>query len=216
MRLKLFIAFIFVPSFLLAQEQSNNPDTQDDSLTVQFRNSWGVDILVSTGGVGLGGFYRYEFAGDLSGFITLSVAESKDEREMEYYDYRRQSYFSPGKINRFLVIPLMFGVQQRLFRDQIMDTFRPYVSAAAGPTLIYVTPYQEEFFTALGRGHPYYTIGGYLGAGVYVGADRGTLFGISIRYYVVPLRRGIESFEASPPMKEFGGFFITLNVGSAW
>ncbi len=220
-----FISGIVISIILTAplypQEQSkpfavNPPKNQLDSTEARFRNAWGVDILISNGGFGLGGFYRHEFVRDFSGFASISVSEAKDDREVEYFDYYTQTYYSPGKTNRFLVIPMVFGVEQRLFSNQIMDNFRPYLSAALGPTLIYSTPYREEFFNSLGKGHANYTVGGYIGAGAYFGSDRSTLLGINIRYYYVPFSAGIESLEAGPPKKEFGGFFITVNVGSAW
>jgi hypothetical protein len=205
----------------LAQGQTAAPPPPDDSLQGKLWNSWGLDILISTGGVGLGAFYRHEFSRDISGFVMLSVSESKDDREMDYVD-AYGNIFTPGKINRFLIIPLMIGVQHRLFSNQILENFRPYVSAAAGPTMIYTAPYNEEFFTALGKGQPRYTVGGYIGAGSYFGNDRSTLFGLSIRYYFVPFGPGIESFQPDRfrsdvnRKKEFGGFFITLNFGSSW
>jgi hypothetical protein len=201
-------------------------DTKRDSMELEYRNSWGLDFLISSGGFGMGGFYRRQFTQDFSGFVTISVSEAKDEREVEYYDYDpyTNSYymFTPGKINRFLVIPLMVGVEQRLFSDQILDNFRPYFNAAFGPTLIYATPYREEFFSALGKGHPYHTVGGYIGVGSFFGYDRSTLFGLNVRYYFVPFGSGIESLQSGfrpsdiSRKKEFGGFFITLNVGSSW
>lgn len=221
MRLIFNIAlFLTVTSPLCAQNSPNiiageSAGDQPDSTESRFRNAWGLDILISTGGFGLGGFYRHEFARDVSGSVSLSVSEAKDEREIEMFDIYGNS-FSPGKANRFLLIPLMFGVEQRLFSDQIIDNFRPYLSAAVGPALIYATPYREEFFNSLGKGHPYYTVSGYIGAGAYFGSDRNTLLGINIRYYFVPFGSGIESLEAGPPKKEFGGFFITINVGSSW
>ena len=196
-----------------APEPSDSPH---DSTAARFRNAWGVDILISNGGLGLGGFYRHEFASDVSGFASLSVSEAKDDREFEVFDYFTQSYYTPGKTNRFLVIPLVVGIEQRLFSNQILDNFRPYLSAALGPTLIYSTPYQEEFFSSLGNGRSHYTIGGYVGGGAYFGSDRSTLLGITIRYYIVPFGAGIESLGAGPPKKEFGGFFITVNVGTSW
>lgn len=212
------LLFVLTPlplntSFAQMAEPRNS---QLDSAGGGFQHSWGMDILISTGGFGLGGFYRQEFTTDISGFVTLSVSESKDDREIEYYDPYYQTYFTPGKVNRFLVVPLMFGAEHRLFSEQILDNFRPYVSAAVGPTMIYISPYRQEFFSALGKGHPRYTVGGYIGGGAYFGSDRSTLFGISIRYYFVPFGSGIESLEAGPPKKEFGGFFITLNLGNSW
>ncbi len=174
----------------------------------------GVDLLVSNGGFGLGTFYRQEFTNDLSAFIDLSISEAKDDEEVQYFNYYGQS-FTPGKINRFLVLPLFIGVQQRLFRDDILDNFRPYVNAAAGPTMLYVFPEREEYFTAIGKGRPRYTYGGYLGVGAYFGSETSNLLGLNLRYYFIPYAPGIEGLERVPKT-QFGGFFITVNFGSAW
>lgn len=216
-----FLFALLMQCIALGQSDPQPRGSAEDSLQPKLLDSWGLDILISTGGVGLGAFYRHEFTKDVSGFVMFSVSESKDDREMDYVD-PYGNIFTPGKINRFLIIPLMVGVQHRLFSNQILDNFRPYVSAAVGPTMIYTAPYNEEFFTALGRGSPRYTAGGYIGAGSYFGTDKSTLFGLSIRYYIVPFGPGIESFQPDPRQgdinrkKEFGGFFITLNFGSSW
>ena len=226
----LFLSIVALPLVLHAQSTEDNDSgsvaksheistgmqgEEFDKSSLQYPNAWGMDILISTGGFGLGGFYRREYSRDLSGFVTLSISEAKDDREVEYVDPLGGTYV-PGKKNRFLVIPLMVGVQHRLFSSEIRDNFRPYLSAAVGPTLIYATPYKEEFFSALGKGHPYYTVGGYVGIGAFFGSDSAVLFGLNIRYYFVPYSSGIESLDTGPLKKDFGGFFITLNVGSAW
>ena len=174
----------------------------------------GLDLLVSNGGFGLGTFYRQEFSNDLSGFIDFSISEAKDDEEVQVYNFYGQSY-TLGKVNRFLVLPLYFGVQQRLFKDDILDNFRPYVNAAAGPTMLYVFPEREEYFTAIGKGKPRYTFGGYLGVGVYFGSETSNLLGLNLRYYFIPYAPGIEGLERVPKT-QFGGFFITINFGSAW
>ncbi|MBI1807672.1 MAG: hypothetical protein HYR76_11535 [Ignavibacteria bacterium] len=179
------------------------------------RNSWGIDLLVSTNGFGMGTFYRHEYTENLSGYLDFSISEAKDDDEKEFIDYFGNT-FTPGKINRFLVLPLYVGVQQRLFSDEIVDNFRPYVNAAVGPTMIFVFPYQEEYFSALGKGRPKYTVGGYIGLGAYFGSERSSLLGMNIRYYFIPFPGGLESLENVPPKKQFGGFYITLNFGSAW
>jgi hypothetical protein len=193
---------------------------------LSFDDAWGVDILLSNNGFGLGGFYRHQYTRDLSGTVTFGLAESKDDNEVEYYDYWGQS-FIPGKINRFLLFPVLFGVQYRLFADDITDSFRPYVNAGAGPTMVLVHPYRDEstgeqmdYFKSIGYAHPRYTVGGYIGAGAFFGSDMGSLSGINIRYYFVPVDGGIESLvnAAGKKMKktDFGGFFITINLGSAF
>lgn len=180
-----------------------------------YRNAWGIDVLVSTNGFGLGTFYRHEYSDDLSGYLDFSVSEAKDDNEVSYVDYFGNSY-TPGKVNRFLVLPVYAGIERRLFKDDIMDNFRPFVNAALGPSMIYVFPYNEEYFSALGHGQFKYTVGGYIGLGAYFGSEKSNLLGLNIRYYYIPYPGGLESLTYVAPKKQFGGFYISLNFGSAW
>jgi len=177
-------------------------------------NALGLDFLVSNGGFGLGSFYRHEYNDEFSAFIDFSISEAKDDDEVQFYDFYGRSY-TVGKVNRFLVLPLFLGVQKRLFKEEILDNFRPYISAAAGPSLIYVFPEKLEYFNAIGKGHPEYTFGGYVGLGAYFGTETSNILGLNLRYYFVPYPAGIEGLEGVLK-KQFGGFFITLNFGNAW
>jgi hypothetical protein len=186
------------------------------------KHAWGVDVMLSGNGFGLGGFYRHEYTRDLFGTITLAIADSKDDNEVEYYDWYGQSYV-PNKINRFLVMPLFFGAQYRLFADDITETFRPYVNAGAGPALILSAPYDREFFNSLHYAEAHYTAGGYVGFGAFFGSDKGSLMGVNFRYYYIPVSGGIASMVNSDPVNpaiikknDFGSFFITVNIGSIY
>lgn len=200
----------------------------------EMHDAWGVDILLSNNGFGLAGFYRREFSRDLFGTVTLGIAESKDDNEVEIITYWGESIIF-GKINRFLFVPLHVGVQYRLFADDITDSFRPYVNAGFGPSLILAAPYvdqttgeQIEYFRSLGLARAHYTVGGYVGFGAFFGSDMGSLSGINIRYYFVPVAGGIPSLMEAPSLvdpnrprqvnrkKDFGGFFITINLGSVF
>jgi hypothetical protein len=201
-----------------------------------YPNIWSIDLLISNDGFGLGGSYRRSFTPDLSGFISLSVSESKDDREFEYIDPYYGISYTPGKLNRFLVIPLMVGAQYRLFREDIVDTFRPYVNAGAGPAMIYQMPYIQfvdqgdgtiseepvEFFKSLGRGHPHYTVGGFVGFGANFGTERSNIFGVNFRYYFtyvfgdgLPSLYDTRTRQVSATKTAFGGFVISLNIGMA-
>ena len=225
---------------ILTLADSLNKTDPETSLAepAAYRNVWGLDILISNDGFGLGTFYRREFSENLHGFISFSISESKDDREVDRYDPYTQVTFVPGKLNRFLVFPLMFGIQQRMFKDDITETFRPYVNAAAGPTMIFAAPFVEfvptptgvqtqqiEFFKSLGKGQPHYTAAGYIGFGANFGTDKSNIFGVNFRYYFTYLLgEGLPSLYTSSPSgvqvsakkKNFGGFFITLNVGMAY
>jgi len=195
---------------------------------------WGLDLLLSNSGFGFGLSYRRQYTEDLAGQVALSVSESKEAQEVEYYDPYTGNSFVPGKLNRFMVIPLTAGVQYRLFREDIVDTFRPYVNAGIGPTMIWEMPFaivtqnpsgpltveQVEFFSAIGKGTPHFTVGGFIGAGAYFGSERSTVLGINIRYYINYLLSGGLPSQYNPNTGEitgykssFGGFYITINVG---
>ncbi|HMD14898.1 MAG TPA: hypothetical protein VKI62_09750, partial [Bacteroidota bacterium] len=102
------------------------------------------------------------------------------------------------------------------FADDILDNFRPYITAAAGPAMIYVFPYNEEYFSALGNGQAKYTAGGYIGFGAYFGLERTNVLGMNIRYYYIPYPGGLQSLSYVPNKTQFGGFVISLSFGTAW
>lgn len=217
--------FMRKPTFASTQPDTNivfespNKNFETPQKNSSLHDAWGLDILISNNGFGLGGFYRHQYSNELYGTVTLAISDAKDDNEVEYTTYYGQSYV-PGKINRFLLIPLNFGVQYRLFADDILDNFRPYVNVGVGPTVVFASPYDREFFNSLGYGQAHYTIGGYVGFGAFFGSDKESLSGINIRYYFIPFQKGLESLINArggiERKKEFGGFFITLNFGSVF
>jgi hypothetical protein len=238
-----FLTFVFMTAAVPATAQPRSYPGQPDSTTRgtatttydqgEYLNTWGVDVMISNNGFGLGTFYRREFTPDVFGFINFSISEAKDSREIEQYDIYGNSTV-PGKLNRFMVLPLMFGVQYRLFREDIVETFRPYVNAAVGPTLIYMSPFvdlvpqadgtvavnQVDFFKSFSRGTPHYTASAYVGFGANFGGEKSGIFGVNFRYYFTYLPGdGLPSLYdtntglLASAKKDFGGFFITLNIG---
>jgi hypothetical protein len=210
--MKMILSRKYYLIFLLLISLSQVLFGQDSTLR---KNAWGVDILLSTNGFGLGTFYRHEYSDNLSGFVDFSISEATDDREISYVDYWTGITYVPGKINRFLLLPVLVGAQYRLFKDDIMDNFRPYVNLSVGPTMIYVFPYNEEYISALGKGRLKYTVGGYIGFGAYFGSERSSLLGLNLRYYFIPYAGGIESMY-NTRKNQFGGLYLSLSLGSAW
>ena len=237
---------VAVPFFAHGQYTQKNdssivfkPSNPDFIVKSSFRpmvDAWGLDLFISDNGFGAGGFYRHEYTDEWSLLMSLAVSDVKDDQEVDQYSYDiygNPTSFVPGKVNRLLLFPLTAGVQYRLFKDEIVDNFRPYISGGIGPTMIFVSPYAQtvqvpvgdgtyypetqevDFFTSLKYGKAHYTVGGYIGGGAFFGLDKGTLSGVSFRYYFVPFPEGIEVLEGSK-VREFGGFFITLNFGSLY
>lgn len=175
-------------------------------------NAWGVDVMFGDGGLGVGTFLRQDFTDDLTGFIDFSFSESKDEKEVEYYDYWGNPY-TIGKKNRVFLMPLNFGVQYRLFRNTLTETLRPYISLGAGPTMVLTTPYEDEFFKSFARAHLQYAAGGYVGFGANFGSSKSNLIGLHVRYYLIQMfGDGVENLYGKM-RKDLNHFYITLNIG---
>ena len=178
-------------------------------------NAWGVDIMFSDGGFGLGTFYRHQLSELVTGFIDFSYSEAQDPREFTFVDYTGKSY-TLGKLNRAFILPLNFGMQYRLFADAITDNFRPYVNFGIGPAVVISDPYELEYFTAFKRAHANYSAGGYLGLGANFGLNKSSLVGLNIRYYYIHLfNQGVEILQGNLE-KDLGGVYITLNIGTMY
>ncbi len=178
-------------------------------------NAWGIDIIFSEGGFGLGTFYRRQVSELVTLYSDISMSEATDPREFTYVDYFGNTY-TAGKVNRAFLIPLNFGLQYRLFENSINDNLRPYINIAVGPSMVLTTPYSEEYFSAFGRAHARYTAGGYIGFGANFGLDKSNLIGINIRYYVIHMfDSGVEILQGRFE-KNLGGFFLTINLGTMY
>lgn len=186
----------------------------------------GVDLLFSGSGWGLGGFYQTAIAEHLS--LTLHAAISGKRNTDEFENY----LLGPtpvvwDKVNRLFMFPTTVGLQYRLFAESLQESFRPFVSVGAGPTVIIATPYLRddayygrryyEFFSSFADAVTYVRPGGYVGTGAFFGSPTlGNTVGVHIRYYVIPFGgEGIESVRGRP-ITDFGGLFLSLSIGAAY
>src|SRR5947207_13415294 len=116
-----------LPAITQVQSPSHRPDsttvfgsiepTTNPSLkTNTFNSAFGLNVMVSTNGFGLGFFYRRAFSDVWSGVLDLAVSEARDEDEKEFTDiYGRP--ITIGKVNRFLVMPVFLSIERRFFKD---------------------------------------------------------------------------------------------------
>lgn len=177
-------------------------------------NAWGMDLMVGADGFGIGTFYHKVFSDILTGTLSFSITEAQDSRQKDFYGYYGET-ISYNKLNRVFRLPLFVGIQYRMFKDVIAENFRPFLNAGAGPVFLYVTPYHQDFFRYLDRGHMEYSYGGFVGVGAQFGYDRSAVFGVNLRYYIIPLPSGIQSVREGT-MSNANGFYITVNFGSGF
>jgi hypothetical protein len=220
MKYLIIAAILIIPS-LNIKAQGIGELAPDKVLIVFPKNAFGMDLIFSEGGFGLGTFYRRTVSETITLFTDFSISEAKDPQEFTYTYTDISGYLqtdTPGKINRAFLLPLNFGMQYRVFENTIFDNLRPYIDAAIGPSIVVTTPYAREFFNAFGKAQARYTIGGYFGIGANFGLDKSSLVGLNIRYYIIHFfNQGIEILDTSLTNgrleNDLGGIFITLNIG---
>lgn len=220
MKYLIIAAILIIPSLNINAQGIG--ELAPDKVPIVFpKNAFGMDLIFSEGGFGLGTFYRRTVSEAITLFTDFSISEAKDPQEFTYtyIDYSGLTQTeTPGKINRAFILPLNFGMQYRVFKNVIFDNLRPYIDAAIGPSMVVTTPYAREFFNAFGKAQARYTIGGYFGIGANFGLDKSSLVGLNIRYYIIHFfNQGIEIMDTSITNgrleNDLGGIFITLNVG---
>ncbi len=212
MKRLLLIIFLLPLAFINAQKIGKL--APEKPLEVFPNNAWGADIMFSEGGFGLGTFYRYNLKNDLTAFVDFSISESKDEREVEYYDYYTGQTYTIGKVNRVFMLPVNFGLQFRLFKNDIEENLRPYITFGLGPNMVLTTPYDLEFFKSFSKAKIKYAVGGYVGFGANFGLNKKNLVGLNVRYYYSHLfDEGVENLQ-NTFRKDIGSIYITLTIGS--
>lgn len=199
--------FVFVPARPLIESRVDELNHND---------AYGFDVLFSNSGFGFGGFYQHNFSRWVAGFVNVGLTGSRNRDEFEEIveDPSNPGHYLsrvPGKINRLYTVPLTVGIRYRLLDEVLVDDVRPYANIGVGPSMIVALPYDRAFFASFTEAELYVRAGGFVGVGVEVGGKR-PIVGFNVRYYYIPFREGLESIEGHP-MRDFGGLFLSANVG---
>lgn len=185
----------------------------------------GGDFLISDSGFGIGLFYQRFLSTSTVIFSSLYISGARNSDEFDEYSYSNNTWQVRNKINRLFKFPLMFGIQQFVFEKALDESLKPFFTVGLGPTFILENPYTFDrvpngeiigWFDAFKYSEWHTRMGGFLGIGAYFGRISQSLFGVNIKYYYVPYgNNGLESV-AGLPIKNFGGLFISLTIGSTY
>lgn len=181
-------------------------------------SSLGADIIFSGSGFGGGMFWSSEINEELKFGIDFFISGIRKSDELDQFNPITGEMFVPYKLNRLYTIPFSFGVKYFPFNNQIINTFKPFLSGGAGFAFVISTPYDQGFFSAFGDGM-YYTRPSF---NISIGADfsnkKGSLSVFQLKYYSIPFGgRGLQSLDqritGETPITNFGGLFLDLRIG---
>ena len=244
------IGFTAVP--LLAQELPPRPAADERKPVDEFEEEenafYGGPFkprpgIAGTIGFTTGGIYASfnlmrQFSPDQIGFLSIGFTTARDAQEIDRIDFFGNTFtFGPDPVsgqlipkqNGILMMPVTVGLQQRLFRRDITNSFRPFVEVGLGPTVGYVfqlarlnpggNPSNPDDYDYSFRGgifNPrYVTIGanGFVGAGAYFGNNFMMLQGLTVRYVVNAFPTSVELLRGFP-LNVFHGIALNLVFGT--
>ena len=192
-----------------------------------YGNGIGLNIALTNSGFGIGAYYQRALTNTSSLIAEFSLGSLKDEQEQRFFGYFGESII-PNKQNYLLALPILVGVQKRLFQESIQDNFRPYVQVSLGPTLGWISPYYEDLnnnnvrdsqpqfersydiLRAFPKGSAKLALGGTIAIGANFGISRkvtqGLRFGYTFNYFF----NEIQLME--PRIKDGQRFFGTPSI----
>jgi hypothetical protein len=180
-------------------------------------------FLLTEFGLGAGGALRAGVGRGTSLLVEASLGAGRDEREQQFFVGLFGETVTPLKRNYALLLPVTVGVEQRVFRHAIEDSFRPFVEVTGGPALGYQWPYFDDVdgdgvrdddeerlgpWGGLGRGQFRFGVGGTFAVGAYFGRGRtarGLRFGYAASYFPTPIDLLEEDPDVERPSRRFFG-----------
>jgi hypothetical protein len=115
-----------------------------DTTAARLATSRAWVALLTEDGLGAGVATRLRLTDDVAFTAEASLSGARDAREQRFFVGFFGDTVTPFKRSYAVLLPMHVGLERRLFRAHIEDTFRPFVSVAGGPTLALQWPYFDD------------------------------------------------------------------------
>ena len=175
------------------------------------RNVWSIGFSYSERGFGPSASFFLPTGKTTDVFINVLFSNVTDSREIERTDLFGNTYVA-NKINRVFMMPVSIGLRKEMFKDDIEGEFVPIFNIGVSPTLIFLNPYDRDFFSALGYTTTQFGIGGFTGLGVSFRQSQSMSLNFNLNYYYISvLGDDVQSLEGST-IKNVGGLQLGFAI----
>lgn len=234
----LFITVLFVGIGInnTAFAQLKEPEVIDISnpktpLSEGFRNSISFDVMLNNFGFGIGGNYSRVIGPFTEITLQAGITGLRDVSEQTFQNFFTGQQIVPNKYKRGFGFPILIGLKQRLFAQEIDDNFRLFVSGAMGPAAAFVYPYVDDddnngfrtfqitpegflipvesvndFFTGWSEGDWEWGLNGELTIGVDLGSSFTSQTTVEFGYFFYYFSQGIQMMEPYKPVFDENGY----------
>lgn len=160
--------------------------SQDDPDDYRSRQEIGFVFTMAETGSGLGGMYNFPVFKYSHVGVSLDAYFLRDSQQLDFVDYYGIPV-SVNKKNNVYVFDLMLTMKRRFFAEDLDESFRPFLTAGAGPYFGMNFPEYEFDETGNPTKDQYmWTMGGFAGAGVDVSVNNNLFISVRTQYRIIP------------------------------
>ena len=217
-----------------AHAQLKEPDVVESPapktpLTAGYSNEIGFDIVLNNFGFGVGGHYNKVLSDYTEFTFQTGITGIRDASEQTFQSFFTGNRTIPNKYKRAFGFPFLFGLEQRIFADEIQDSFRLFIGGAVGPALAFTYPYVDDvdgngfrtflpqngvlrpaervndFFSGWGDGSTEWGFSGELTIGADIGSSFGTRTRVEFGYFFYYFKQGLQIMEPMRPIYDAEG-----------
>lgn len=199
--MKFFVLLLIFNVGILSAQRVVMQESNATQPIYNYENNHGFAFKFNNGGIAVAANYQKAFNAKTAFLAEVSLRSEKDEQEQKFYNYLGGQYI-PNKYRYMLVVPIEAGLHQRIFAEQVDESFRPFVELTAGPQIAFLYPYfndlndnmaldeNEQVYDPLGAiryAKPQFGFGGSANIGIAFGKSKRSLqsirFGMSIAHF---------------------------------
>jgi hypothetical protein len=176
------IALLLIISAGLCFAQAQNET--DDIESIKHKRQAGFALTMAETGSGIGGFMVWPMNDDFHIGPMLNFYFLRDSRQLDFYDPYFGVPISINKENNVYLLDFLITIKRRFFKDDLDDSFRPFLTAALGAVYGMNFPEFSEDLDDL-------TYGGFIGAGADICIGARNLVSIRAQYRIMPFAEKI-------------------------